>query len=104
MYAIIKSGGRQYRVEEDSVIEVDHLPVEEGEEVRMDVLLLGTDEGVKVGTPHVPGAQVVGKVIEHFKGEKIRGFTYKPRQNIQRRFGHRQSLSRVQIEKIEVGK
>jgi len=104
VYAIIKSGGKQYRVEENSIIEVDHLPVDEGAEVELDALMVSTDQGVQVGTPHLRNVKVVGKVLEHFRGEKIEGFTYKPKKNISRRYGHRQALSRVQIEKIEVGK
>ena len=104
MYAIIKTGGKQYRVEENAIIEIEQLSAQKGDEVRLDVMLLGTDDGIKVGTPLVQGAQVVGKVLDHFRGEKINGFTYKSKKNIQRHFGHRQSLSRVKIEKIEVGK
>lgn len=105
MYAIVKAGGKQYRVEENSVIEVNKLTANEGDEVVLDeILLLSTDEGVKVGTPHVAGAKVVGKVLRQFKGEKINGYTYKPKKGSFRHYGHRQSLTEVKIEKIEVGK
>jgi len=105
VYAIVKSGGRQIRVEEKEIIEVDHLQGhDEGSEVEFDVLLVHTDEGTKVGTPFVKDARVVGKVLEHFRGEKIEGFTYQPKKHTQRHFGHRQFLTRVEIQKIEVGK
>lgn len=105
MYAIVQAGGKQYRVEENSVIEVNKINADEGDEVVLDnVLLLSTDEGVQVGTPHVTGAKVVGKVLRQFKGEKIDGFTYKPKKTVRRHYGHRQSLTEIKIEKIEVAK
>lgn len=103
MYAIVKAGGQQYRVEENTVIDVNKLPSAEGEEIVLDqVLVVGTDEGLKVGTPHVPGAKVRAKVLKQFKGDKIDGFTYKPKKRVQRHWGHRQQLTRLEITKIEV--
>ncbi|MBI2844403.1 MAG: 50S ribosomal protein L21 [Armatimonadetes bacterium] len=103
MYAIVKTGGQQFRVEENTVIEVNKLRSSEGEEVVLDeVLLVGSDEGVKIGTPHVAGARVTAKVLNQFKGPKIDGFTYKPKKRIQRHWGHRQQLTRLKISKIEV--
>lgn len=104
MYAIVKSGGRQYRIEENSIIEVDRLGVDEGAEIQLDVLMLSSDSGLKVGTPTLGDVKVVGKVLSHFKGEKINGFTYKPKKSTARRYGHRSHLSRVRIEKIDAGK
>lgn len=101
MYAIIRAGGKQYKVAENDVIEVNRLSAAEGEEVVLDeVLLVGDDNGVKIGAPYVEGASVVGKVTRHYKGRKIRGFTYKPKKNVSRRFGHRQLLTAVSIQKI----
>ena len=103
MYAIVRAGGKQYRVAENDVIQVNKLAVEEGEAVVLDqVLLVGDDSGVRVGTPYVTGASVQGKVVRQYKGRKIRGFTYKPKKNIHRRYGHRQLLTSVAIEKITV--
>lgn len=102
MYAIVKTGGQQYRVEENSIIDVNKLASDQGEEIVLDeVLLVGGDGGVKVGTPHVAGAKVMAKVVKQFKGPKIDAFTYKPKKNIQRRWGHRQQMTKLKITKIE---
>jgi large subunit ribosomal protein L21 len=102
VYAIVKAGGQQHRVEENSIIEVNKLPAAEGEEIVLDeVLVVGTPEGVKIGTPHVAGAKVTAKVLKQFKGNKIDGFTYKPKKHTQRHWGHRQLLTRLEITKIE---
>lgn len=102
MYAIVKTGGQQFRVEENTIIEVNKLSSEEGEEIVLEeVLVLGTDKGVKFGTPVVTGAKVKAKVLKQFKGPKIDGFTYKPRKHTQRHWGHRQQLTRLSITKIE---
>lgn len=103
MYAIVRAGGKQYRVAENDIIEVNKLAVEQGEEVVLnEVLLVSDDSGVKIGSPYVEGASVVGKVTRQYKGRKVRGFTYKPKKQIHRRYGHRQMLTSVTIEKIEV--
>jgi large subunit ribosomal protein L21 len=105
VYAIVKAGGKQYRVEEKSVIEVNKIAANEGDEVVIDdVLLVNTDSDVKIGAPFVAGAKVVGKVVRQLKGEKVNGFTYKPKKGYRHHYGHRQLLTAVQIEKIEVGK
>ena len=102
MYAIVRAGGQQFRVEENSIIEVNKLKASEGDEVVLaEVLVIGTDEGVKVGAPWVPGAKVTAKVLKQYKGEKIDGFTYKPKSHIQRHWGHRQPMTRLEITKIE---
>ena len=103
MYAIIRAGGKQYRVAENDIIEVNKLAIDQGGEVVLnEVLLVSDDSGVKIGSPYVVGASVVGKVTRQYKGRKIRGFTYKPKKQIHRRYGHRQLLTSVTIEKIEV--
>jgi len=102
VYAVIRASGRQYRVEEKSVIDVNRMPGEVGEEVELDeVLMVAGDEGVQVGSPLVAGAKVVGKVVRQYKGRKVVGFTYKAKKNIRRRFGHRQLLTRLSVERIE---
>ena len=102
MYAVIRAGGRQYRVEEKSVIDVNRLPGEVGSEVMLDeVLMVGGDGGTRIGLPLVAGAVVVGRILRQYKGRKIVGFTYKAKKNIRRRFGHRQLLTRLSVERIE---
>ncbi len=102
MYAIVKAGGKQFKVAENDIIEVNRLAASEGEEVVLnEVLMVSSDKGVKIGSPLVQGASVVGKVTRHYLGRKINGFTYKPKKNIHRRYGHRQKLTSVSIEKIK---
>ena len=102
MYAVVKTGGKQYRVEEKSIIDVNHLPAEVGSEIVLnEVLMLGGEGKVQIGSPVVSGAKVIGKVVRQFKGRKIVGFTYKPKKNVHRRFGHRQMMTQVAIERIE---
>lgn len=101
MYAIIKTGGKQYSVEEGKIITVEKLSVSEGEEVAFDEVLLISGETVKIGQPVVEGAKVTAKVLAQGKEKKIRIFKYKAKSNYRRRQGHRQPFTRVQIEKIE---
>ena len=102
MYAIIETGGKQYRVQEGDKIVVEKLAVEEGQEVAFErVLTVVKDGEVLVGAPVVAGAKVVAKVVEHGKGKKILVFKYKAKSNYRRRQGHRQPFTKVQIKKIE---
>lgn len=101
MYAIIKTGGKQYVVEEGKVISIEKLDVEEGAEVTFDEVLLVSEDDVKIGQPNVAGAKVTGKVLEQGKERKIRIFKYKAKSNYRRRQGHRQPFTKVKIEKIE---
>lgn len=101
-YAIIETGGKQYKVAEGQSIRVEKLPVEPGTEVRLDrVLLVSKDGDVKVGTPTVAGATVVARAKEHGRGRKILIFKYKPKKNYRRRAGHRQAYTELLVEKIE---
>lgn len=101
MYAIIKTGGKQYVVEEGKVISIEKLDVEEGAEVTFDEVLLVSGDDVKIGQPNVAGAKVTGKVLEQGKERKIRIFKYKAKSNYRRRQGHRQPFTKVKIEKVE---
>jgi large subunit ribosomal protein L21 len=104
VYAIVETGGRQYRVEPGQVILVEKLPVEEGSEVAIDrcLMVAGDDGQTWVGTPYVPGAAVVAKVVRQERGPKILVFKYKPKVNYRRRQGHRQSLTRLEVLRIEL--
>ena len=101
MYAIIKTGGKQYRVQEGDLITIEKLEAAADETVTFDqVLTVVNDGSVKVGTPLVNGAKVTGKVVEHGKGKKILVFKYKAKSNYSRRQGHRQPFTKVRIESI----
>lgn len=105
VYAIVRAGGKQYRVSPDDVISIDRLAAQEGDDISLDqVLLVSGDKGLKVGAPYVTGAKVTGKVVQHLKGRKIRGFTFKPKKDVRRRYGHRQHLTSVLITDIKAGK
>lgn len=102
MYAIIKTGGKQYKVAEGDSLVIEKLEVAEGETVVFDQVLTYVNEAqVKIGQPLVQGANVKAKVLEHGKGDKILVFKYKAKSNYRRRQGHRQPFTKVQIEKIE---
>lgn len=101
MYAIIKTGGKQYKVEEGKIISIEKLDAEVGAAVEFGDVLLLSDADVKIGQPFVAGAKVTGTVLEQGKGAKIRIFKYKAKSNYRRRQGHRQPFTKVKIEKIE---
>lgn len=101
MYALIETGGKQYKIQEGDILSVEKLGAGEGEKVSFDkVLLIGSEEGIKVGKPYVEGAAVEGEVLFHGKGKKIIVFKYKAKKNYRKKQGHRQPFSRVKITKI----
>ncbi|TDP52305.1 large subunit ribosomal protein L21 [Aminicella lysinilytica] len=98
MYAVIETGGKQYRVQEGDIITIEKLDAEAGKKVEFDkVLVLSDDNGLKVGTPYVEGAKVVGKVVENGKGQKIVIFKYKNKKDYRKKQGHRQPYTMVEI-------
>ena len=102
MYAIIKTGGKQYKVAEGDEVIVEKLEVAEEESVTFEEVLAIVDgENVKIGQPTVQGAKVSGKVVKNGKGPKIRIFKFKHKTNYRRRAGHRQPFTKVKVEKIE---
>ncbi|MGB9919358.1 MAG: 50S ribosomal protein L21 [Moorellales bacterium] len=102
MYAIIESGGKQYRVHEGEVLRLEKLAAEEGSTVPVErVLAVGRAEELRIGQPVVEGARVWLKVLRHGRGRKILVFKYKPKKNYRRRRGHRQEFTEVRVEKIE---
>ncbi len=104
MYAVVDSGGKQYRVETGSTLVVDRLNAATGATVTFDrVLLVGDDDGVTVGTPTVSGASVRGTVLEHGRGPKIIVFHFRPKAHYRRRNGQRASLTRIRIDEIATG-
>jgi large subunit ribosomal protein L21 len=102
MLAVIKTGGKQYLVEPGKKIKVEKLNAKEGEEVVFpEVLLLEKSRKVEIGNPLVKDAKVVGKVLKQGKGEKLIIFKYKPKKRFQRKMGHRQLFTEVEIKEIK---
>ena len=101
MYAIIKTGGKQYKVQENDILTIERLDLEAGSKVTFDALMIGDQNGSVFGTPTVNGATVTAEVLEHGKGKKLHIFTYKAKKNIRKRQGHRQPYTKVQITTIE---
>ena len=100
MYAIIATGGKQYRVSEGDKIYIEKIDAEVGSTVSFDVLFVENNGDVKVGTPVVEGVKVEGKVEAQTRGEKIIVFKYKAKKNYRRKQGHRQPYTKVEITKI----
>lgn len=101
MYAVIETGGKQYKVEAGQELYIEKLNVEADDKVVFDkVLAVGGDDGIKVGSPYVKGAKVNAKVIKNGKAKKITVFTYKPKKNEKRKMGHRQPYTKVEISAI----
>ncbi|MHB0876706.1 MAG: 50S ribosomal protein L21 [Anaerolineae bacterium] len=101
MYAVIQSGSRQYRVEPGQTVAVDSLAVEAGDEIVFDqVLLASGDDGLKVGSPTVAGAKVVGRVIDHYRTRKVVVFKYKAKERYRRKGSQRRNLTRIHIDSI----
>lgn len=100
-YAVLKSGGKQYKVKEGDTIIVDKVNSKNEEVAFENVLLLVSDAGIKLGNPTISGLKVKGKIVEDFKGEKIRVAKFKSKVRYRRVIGFRPMLSKVKIEKIE---
>ena len=101
MYAVVETGGKQYKVSEGDVLYVEKLDVKEDAKVILDkVLAIGTEKGLKVGTPYVKGAAVEAKALKNGKAKKILVMTYKPKKNEKRKMGHRQPYTKLEILKI----
>ncbi|MBP3656642.1 MAG: 50S ribosomal protein L21 [Clostridia bacterium] len=100
MYAIIATGGKQYRVSEGDVIYIEKIDAQVDSTVSFDVLLVENEGDVKVGKPVVEGVKVEGKVVGQIRGEKIIVFKYKAKKNYRRKQGHRQPYTKVEITKI----
>ena len=99
MFAIIQSGGKQYRVAEGDIIRLEKLTAEPGESVDFDVMMVAGDD-IKVGQPLVDGASVKAEVLEHGKGDKLYIYKFKAKSNYRRKTGHRQDFTAVKITEI----
>jgi large subunit ribosomal protein L21 len=104
MYAVVKTGGRQYRVEEGAVVDVERLNIEEGDSIELDeVLLVVPDSGdPQIGKPLVNGAKVTATCVSQYRGRKVIVWKYQPKKRYRRRKGHRQYYTRLRIDSIAV--
>lgn len=101
MYAVIETGGKQYRVQEGDVVTIEKLNVEAGDKIEFDKVLVLADEGdLKVGAPYVEGAVVSGEVVENGKGKKVIIYKYKSKKDYRKKQGHRQPYTMVKIESL----
>ena len=100
MYAILETGGKQYRIEQGDVIYVEKLNAQADEEVTFDKIVAVSNRTLKLGKPYVKDAFVKGTVLKNGKGKKINIFTYKPKKSSSRKMGHRQPYTKVQITEI----
>jgi large subunit ribosomal protein L21 len=101
MYAIVRTGGKQYRVEEGQTLLVERLPDEEGAVVQLEPLLLRSDDAV-FDPQQLKQATVSARIVGHERGEKLRVFKFKPKRGYRRRTGHRQELTRIEVTKISL--
>ena len=101
MFAVVKTGGKQYRVQDSDVLRVEKLDGKKGDKVKLDqVLMTGTGKDVKVGAPLVSGASVEAEIMEQIRGDKVKIFKKKRRQNYRRTKGHRQNLTLLRITSV----
>ncbi len=104
MYAVVRTGGKQYRVAAGDILEVEKLAGSVGDSIALDdVLLVANGDDVTVGQPVVEGASVSAKITGQYRGKKIRVFKYQPKKRVRVSKGHRQSLTRLEIESITAG-
>jgi large subunit ribosomal protein L21 len=102
MYAVIRTGGKQYKVTQGDTLDVEALPAAQGADVELDeVLMLIDGDKVTVGTPTVAGAKVLAQVVGHGRGEKVKIIKFRRRKHYRRLMGHRQNYTRLQITRIE---
>jgi large subunit ribosomal protein L21 len=102
MYAIIETGGKQYRVQKEDVITIEKIEAQPNEQVSFEhVLLLNHNNQILVGTPYVSGCKVMGEVLGEVKGEKVIAYKYKKRKNYRRKVGHRQKYLKIKIIEIK---
>jgi len=104
MYAVIRTGGKQYRVSEGDRLKVESLAAEEGSDITIaDVLMVGSGESVTVGAPLVANASVSARIVQHGRGKKVRIIKFKRRKHYRRQMGHRQNFTELEITGISAG-
>ncbi len=103
MYAVIFTGGKQYKVEEDRTVKIEMLDIEQGVDVEFDkVLLIANDDDIKVGAPYIEGAKVSAEILSHGRHEKISVLKFRRRKHHMKHMGHRQYYSEIKINSIKV--
>ena len=102
MYAVIRTGGKQYRVSQDDVLRVESLSADLGSTVKFEVLAIGEGESLSVGQPILVGANVEGTVLRHARARKVTIYKFQRRQNYHRKKGHRQAFTEVRISTLAV--
>ena len=101
MFAVIETGGKQYKIENGSLIYIEKLDAAEDEIVEFPVVAYSDEQGLKLGKPYVKGVTVKGRIVKNGKQKKITVFTYKPKKNAKRKMGHRQPYTMVRIESVD---
>jgi large subunit ribosomal protein L21 len=103
-YAIVKTGGKQFRAAADDTLIVEHIPGEPGDKIVLnEVVMVNTGKSVKIGSPFVKGAKVTAEIVRQAKGTKIHGFTYKPKKDCSKRWGHRQLQTHLKVTEVKAG-
>jgi large subunit ribosomal protein L21 len=104
MYAVVETGGKQYKVKPGDILDVDRLPGDKGQALVLDkVVMLAAESGPQVGTPYVSGVAVQALIVGQVHGPRIDAFKYKPKKRYRRQWGHRQPMTRLHIESIQSG-
>lgn len=101
MFAIIQTGGKQYKVSEGTVLDVEKIERNIGDKINFDVLLISKEDKVVAGNPFVSGAVVEAEIVAHGKGDKIVVFKYKPKKHVRKKQGHRQPFTKIKITAIK---
>ncbi len=101
MYAIVETGGKQYRVETGKIIDVEQIPGSVGDSVELEkVLFVAHGDSLKIGTPYIPGARIISQIVSQGRGEKVIVFKFRRRKKYRRKQGHRQALTRLLVKEI----
>lgn len=105
MYALVETGGKQYKIAKNDIILVEELKAKEGGTVKLNKVLLAKEgNSLHVGNPYIKGSSVVCEVLGHVRGDKVIAYKYKKRKSSKKKIGHRQGLAKLKVKEIEIGK
>lgn len=105
MYAVVETGGKQYKIAKNDIILVEELKVKEGGTVKLNKVLLAKEgNSLHVGNPYIKGSSVVCEVLGHVRGDKVIAYKYKKRKSSKKKIGHRQGFAKLKVKEIEIGK